>query len=102
MENMKKGLHVLVACPGFTSSNIRNVALRADGSTQSETPLDESKLMSAEKVADYIYEAVVKRKRDLILTMQGKMVVLLNKWFPAMMDRIVYNYMAKEKDSPFK
>ena len=27
IENMKKGLHVLIACPGFTASNIRNTAL---------------------------------------------------------------------------
>src|SRR6185295_4919452 len=31
-ENLNKGLHVLVACPGFTSSNIRNNALSKDGS----------------------------------------------------------------------
>ena len=27
LENLKKGLHVLIACPGFTASNIRNTAL---------------------------------------------------------------------------
>ncbi len=27
IENLKKGLHVLIACPGFTASNIRNTAL---------------------------------------------------------------------------
>jgi dehydrogenase/reductase SDR family protein 7B len=37
IENMKKGLHVLIACPGFTASNIRNVALSKDGTPQGET-----------------------------------------------------------------
>jgi short-subunit dehydrogenase len=102
MENMKKGLHVLVACPGFTASNIRNLSLTKDGTSQGETPLDEDKLMLAGEVARYICDAVVKRKRTLILTTQGKMTVLLNKFFPAFMDRMVYNHMAKEPDSPFK
>ena len=102
IENMKKGLHVLLACPGFTSSNIRNVALAWDGRSQGDTPLDESQLMSAEEVASKITEAIQKRKRSLILTNQGKMTVLLNKFFPGFMDKMVYKHMAKEPDSPFK
>jgi short-subunit dehydrogenase len=102
IENRKKGLHVLVAAPGFTASNIRNVALAKDGSQQGETPLDESTLMPAETVARKIADAIEKRKRTLILTTQGKMTVLLNKYFPSFMDKMVYNHMAKEPDSPFK
>jgi short-subunit dehydrogenase len=102
MENMKKGLHVLLACPGFTASNIRNLSLTKDGSSQGETPLNEDKLMPAEEVARYICNAIEKRKRTLILTGQGKMTVLLNKFFPSFMDKMVYNHMAKEPDSPFK
>ena len=101
-ELLKTGVHVLVACPGFTASNIRNTALSADGSGQGESPRDEQKMMTAEEVANYIYNATVKRKRDLVLTSQGKMTVFLNKWFPKFMDKMVYNHMAKEADSPFK
>lgn len=101
-ENLKKGLHVLIACPGFTTSNIRNTALAADGSQQGESPREEDKMMSAEEVAARIVKAVKKRKRTLILTSQGKLTVWLNKFFPAMMDKLVYNHMAKEPDSPFK
>jgi short-subunit dehydrogenase len=102
IENRKKGLHVLIAAPGFTASNIRNVALSKDGSQQGETPLDESKLMPAETVARKIADAIEKRKRTLILTTQGKMTVLLNKFLPSFMDKMVYDHMAKEPDSPFK
>ncbi len=102
IENRKKGLHVLIAAPGFTTSNIRNVSLSADGSQQGESPRDENKMMSAEKVAQKIAEAIKKRKRSLILTSQGKLTVLLNKFFPAFMDKMVYNHIAKEPNSPFK
>ncbi|HYV93374.1 MAG TPA: SDR family oxidoreductase [Chitinophagales bacterium] len=102
IENLKTGIHVMIVCPGYTTSNIRNAALNKEGIAQGETPFDESKLMSAEKVADEIVKGVVKRKRTIILSMQGKMTVLFNKFFPRMMDRMVYNVVSKEKDSPFK
>jgi dehydrogenase/reductase SDR family member 7B len=102
MEVMKKNVHVLSVCPWFTSSNIRNVALTANGKPQGDSPRDESSMMSAEETASYIYKAVVRRKRDLILTYKGKLAVTLTKLFPALMDKITYYFMAKEADSPFK
>jgi short-subunit dehydrogenase len=99
---MKKGLHVLTACPGFTASNIRNTALAADGSQQGESPRDEEKMMTAEEVAEYIAKAIQKRKDRLTLTFQGKLTVWLNKFFPKLVDKLVYDHMAKEADSPFK
>lgn len=102
-ENQYHGLHVLVAAPGFTESNIRKSALTADGTAQKETPRDESKMMTSEEVAQKIYSAVVKRKRQLVLTfMEGKLTVFLNKWFPALVERLAYNHMAQEPDSPLK
>ncbi len=102
IENMKKGLHVLICAPGFTASNIRNTALTKDGSAQSESPLDESKLMTAEQVAAEVISGIKKRKKILTLTFIGKLTVLLNKFIPSFMDGMVYNRMAKEPDSPLK
>ena len=102
IENMKNNLHVLIAYPGFTASNIRNVALSKDGSVQGESPLDESKLMTSEEVAKRVIKAIIKRKRSLVMTSQGKMTVLLNKFFPKLVDKLVYNHMAKEPNSPLK
>lgn len=95
-ELLYSGVHVLTACPGFTSSNIRKKSLTKDGSSQGESPRDEDKMMSAEECARHIYNATVKRKRTLILTTQGKMAVFLNKWLPSFADKMVYNVMAKE------
>lgn len=102
-ENLKNGLHVLIAAPGFTASNVRFSALTADGSTQGETPRKEDKMMSAEDVAKYIYKAVLKRKRTLILTfVEGKFTVFLSKFFPKLLAKLTYNHMAKEPYSPIK
>ena len=86
-ENLNKGLHVMVACPGFTSSNIRNTALVADGSSQGESPRKEEKMMSAEQVADYIVNGVERRKRTLVLTTEGKLAVFLGKLFPKFIEK---------------
>jgi short-subunit dehydrogenase len=101
-ENLKTGLHVMLIAPGFTASNIRNTALTADGSQQQETPRDEDKMMSAETVAKYLVKGIQKKKREIILTGEGKLTVFLTKFFPKQMDKIVYNHMAKEPDSPLK
>ena len=102
IENRKKGLHVLIACPGFTASNIRNTALAGNGEQQGESPRDEGKMMTPEAVARHIVRAIQRKKHRLTLTSEGKITVFLNKFFPRFMDRMVYNHMAKEPDSPFK
>jgi short-subunit dehydrogenase len=101
-EMLKKDVHVLTACPGFTTSNIRKRSLTKDGSLQGDSPRDENEMMTAEECADNIYRATLKRKKIIILTTQGKLVVFLNKWLSGFMDKIVYNTMAKEANSPLK
>lgn len=101
-EYLRDNLHVLTACPGFTASNIRTRALVKDGSAQGLSSLDESAVMTADAVAERIYRAVVKRKRQLILTPAGRLAVFLNKWWPRLADRLVYNALRKEPNSPLK
>ncbi|MBX3102468.1 MAG: SDR family NAD(P)-dependent oxidoreductase, partial [Bacteroidetes bacterium] len=101
-ELLPTGVHVLTACPGFTASNIRKVALTGDGQQQGESHRDEGRMMSAEAVAEAIYTATVRRKRTLILTRQGKLTVFLNKWLPAWMDRMVYKHLQKEANSSLR
>lgn len=101
-EMLKKDVHVLTACPGFTASNIRKRSLTKDGSSQGESPREEEKMMTAEACAKHIYQATVRRKKILILTAQGKLTVFLNKWFPGLTDKLVYNVMAKEANAPIK
>lgn len=102
IENLKKSLHVLVVCPGYTASNIRNIALDKNGKPQGESPLEEAKLMPAEEVARRIADAVQHKKRKVVMGMQGKLVYFLNKIFPAWLDVIVYREVAREANSPFK
>lgn len=102
VENLKTGVHVMTACPGFTASNIRNTALNKNGVSQGESSLEEEKMMTAEEVAKIIADGIEKRARTLIMTSQGKMTVTLSKLLPALLDKLVYNVFAKEKDPLLK
>lgn len=102
IENRKTGVYVGVICPGYTASNIRNTALNKEGKAQTETPLDESKLMQPEEVAAVMVEMIRNRRAEVVLTAQGKLTKWLNKFFPRWVDQLVYNVVSKEKDSPFR
>ncbi len=101
-EVMHRGVHIMSVSPGFTASNIRNTALTENGDVQGGSPRDEGKMMSSDQVAQAVFKAHQKKKRDIVLTVQGKVAVFLNKWMPTLMDKIVYNVFAKEPDSPLK
>ena len=83
-------------CPGFTASNIRNVALNQRGEAQGESPLDENKLLDAQTCAEIIIKAIEKRKRTLVMTFQGKETVFLNKFFPSLADKLVHSFFFKK------
>lgn len=99
IELLKKGVHVLLASPGFTASRIRENALTQSGDKQGESPREEAKMMSPDDVARRIYKAVVNRDRNLVMTMEGKLTVWLNKFFPKLINQLVYKKMAREPNS---
>lgn len=102
IENLKKGLHVMVACPGFTASNVRFSALTADGSQQGATPRKEEKMMTAEEVARIVARGIARRKRLCLMEIEGRATNFVKKFAPGLVDRLFYYVMSKEPDSPFK
>ncbi|MFI3317989.1 MAG: SDR family oxidoreductase [Rikenellaceae bacterium] len=102
IENLHKGLHVMIACPGFTASNVRFAALTADGSSQGASPREEGKMMSAEEVAQIIIKGIRKRKRLSLMEFNGWATHIVKKFAPAFLDKMFYSHMAKEPDSPLK
>lgn len=94
-ELLHSGVNVMWVCPGFTTSNIRNVALNKDGKPQGETTMDEGKMMSAAECAMHILHAIEKRKRTLVLTFTGKRAIFMNRFFPKLADTMVYKLFYK-------
>jgi short-subunit dehydrogenase len=97
-ELLESGTNVMWVCPGFTTSNIRNVALNKEGKSHGESPMDEGKMMSAEECAQHILSAIEKRKRTLVLTFTGKQTVFMNRFFPSLADKLVRKFFFKNGD----
>lgn len=82
------GVTVTVIAPDFVVSQIHRRALGADGRPLGETPMQEARIMTAERCAELIVTAMEKRQRLLITSLRGK----LGRWFkliaPGLIDRI--------------
>ena len=102
IENLKKGLHVMIACPGFTASNVRFSALTADGTQQGATPRDEAKMMTPEEVARIVARGIQKRKRLCLMENEGRATHFVKKFAPGFLDRMFYLVMSREPDSPLR
>jgi short-subunit dehydrogenase len=102
IENLKKGLHVMVIAPGFTATEIRKHALTAQGTEQGESPLNEGSLVTPEYVAKWVLKGIRKKKRNKLLTWYGRITALAQRIVPDLVDRAYYMEMAREPKSPFK
>jgi short-subunit dehydrogenase len=58
--------------------------------------MDEDKMMTAAECAKRILSAVEKRKRTVVMTFQGKQTVFINKFFPALADKMVRKFFYKD------
>jgi short-subunit dehydrogenase len=102
IENLKRGLHVMIIAPGFTSTEIRKHALTAIGTEQGESPRKEEKLMSPEHVAKWILKGIRKKKRNKLLTWDGRFTALFQRIIPTFVDWVYYIEMSREPQSPLK
>lgn len=102
IENLKKGLHVMIIAPGFTSTEIRKHALTANGLEQGESPRNEQTLRSPGYVAKCVLKGIRKKKRNKLLTWDGKLTALFQRIVPEFVDWAYYNEMSREPKSPIK
>ena len=101
-EHLYDGLHVMIYAPGVTASNIRKTALMADGTVQGDTPREEGKMMTSEKVGLIMLNHIRRRSRRATLTFTSNLLLVLTRLFPITTDHMEYWFMAREPDSPFK
>jgi len=94
-ELVEHDVHVMWVSPGFTASNIRNVALNCKGEKQGESPLNESQLMDSDTCGRIIIKAITKRKRTIVMTFKGRQTVFLNKILPNLTDILVRKFFFK-------
>ncbi|MGB0850885.1 MAG: SDR family oxidoreductase [Bacteroidia bacterium] len=100
MEYQHRGLHTLIACPGFTSSNIRFNARTKNGSLQGTSPADEHKMDQASEVAIDVLQAIRDRKDFMLTNKKGKLIYWVNKFFPRFVEKRIHEEISKEPNSP--
>ena len=101
IEHLETGLHVMVAAPEYVASEIREHALLGDGNEQGKSPREEKKMLTAEHVARRIVKGISKRRRTMVIGKMGTLNVILYKLLPKITDKLIYNYIKKETNSPY-
>jgi len=82
------GVTVTVIAPDFVVSQIHRRAIGGDGRPLGETPMQESKIMTADQCARLIVDAMEKRRRLLITSLRGRAGRWIKLAAPGLIDRI--------------
>jgi short-subunit dehydrogenase len=79
------GVRVSVVCPGYTATEFSSRVI--------DYGFDRSRprggVMSAEEVADSIFDCARKPRREIVLTGKGRLVVFLQRFAPAVADWVI-------------
>ncbi len=84
-ELAKDGVDVLVVCPGLTQTNFSANMIEQKALVK----LDHLRGMSAEDVAAHTIRAIENGYNETCLTLKGKLMVLVSRFFPWIVDIVV-------------
>ena len=84
-ELAKDGVDVIVVCPGLTQTNFSQNMIEQKALVQ----LDHMRGMSPEQVAAHTIKSIEKGYNESCLTLKGKLMVLVSRFFPWAADIIV-------------
>ena len=73
------GISTTLICPGFVASEIRQVNNQGVYREHAKDPVPTWLVMSAEKAASQISRALYRRKREVIITNHGKLIVWISR-----------------------
>jgi short-subunit dehydrogenase len=82
-ELRPEGISITLICPGLIKTEIRKVNNKGHYQKDATDPAPFFLQMSAEQAASQIFKAIEKRKREKIITLHGKALVLLYRFFPS-------------------
>jgi short-subunit dehydrogenase len=88
IELADDGVSVTMIYPGFVSTAIRSHAYGPDGRFLGESPVRESEVMTPEECARQSIRAMASRRRELIMTMRGKVGAWIKLVAPGVVDRV--------------
>lgn len=89
------GVSVTIVCPDFVVSEIHRRALGPDGQPLGTSPMQEAKIMTAERCAAEIVRAARRRRRLVLLSARGRVGRYVRLLAPGLIDRLAIRAVAR-------
>ncbi len=97
IELLGTGVAVTIVAPDFVASQIHKRAIGPDGTALGKTPMQESRIMSAERCAELILDAMRKRSRLAVFSARGRLGRYARLVTPGLIDRIALRAVRQGK-----
>jgi short-subunit dehydrogenase len=97
IELLGSGVDVTVVAPDFVVSEIHRRSFGPDGRPLGTTPMQESKIMSADECARRIVAAMERRQRLAVLSLRGRLGRVVRLFAPGLIDRIALKAVREGK-----
>ena len=88
IELTGSGVSVTTLYPGFVATEVRERALGPDGKPLGESHIDEGRVMSAERCARIMAQAILQRRREVVFTAKGKIGLWIKLIAPSVADAV--------------
>ena len=95
LEVEKKGISVLLVCPGKIKTNVSVNAISADGTAHNQMDESHQQAMSAEICAQKIIQAIINDKEEILIGGKELLAVKIKRFFPMLFGKII------RKQSPY-
>jgi len=96
LEMTPYGVHVMMVCPTFVSTELQTRALGGDGRITTHPQSTLGKQQTPEALAKIICNGALKRKRQVIPTFQGRLAWFIHSLAPGIYDWIVLKQFESE------
>ena len=98
LELKDTGVEISVVCPGYTDTEFSEATIKYGkygkyGNDDFPRGIPRRGAMSAEEVAEVIWNCARRPRREVVLTRAGKFIVALNRFSPGAADWILSRYM---------
>jgi short-subunit dehydrogenase len=95
IELMGSGVDITMVAPDFVVTEIHRRSVGKDGQPLGETPMQESKIMTAEECAGMIVRGMSARKRLVIGSLRGKLGRFVRLFAPTVIDNVARRAIAR-------
>ncbi len=97
IEAADHGIAVTLVYPGVVATDLRRHGLDGRGEPAGVSGLDEAKAMLVDECAQQIIKAIFRRRRELVMTAQGRLGLWLKLIAPRWVDNLARRALRKEE-----